>query len=140
MPPTLTCEGENLSPQIKLSLPPAGTKSLAIVVDDPDAPVPFTHWLAYGIPANTRELPQGASTPSRQLEHAAEGTNSFGRTGYSGPCPPEGKPHHYVFHVYALDVMPTLSAGASAEQVNAAIHGHVLAEGRITGLYARGGD
>jgi Raf kinase inhibitor-like YbhB/YbcL family protein len=136
----LTCDGANLSPQMHLPTPPAGTRSFAIVVDDPDAPTAFTHWLAYGIPVGTRELPEGASTPSRRLAHAIEGVNSFGHAGYGGPCPPEGKAHHYVFRVYALDVNLTLPAGASPEQVNAAIHGHVLAEGQLTGLYARGGS
>ncbi|MFC3651238.1 YbhB/YbcL family Raf kinase inhibitor-like protein [Dyella humi] len=140
MPSKLTCDGENLSPQIQLPSPPAGTKSFAIVMDDPDAPIAFAHWLVYGIPADTRELAEGASTASRRLDHAVEGVNSFGRTGYGGPCPPEGKPHHYVLRVYALDVMSALPTGASADQVNAAIQGHVLAEGRTTGLYARGGD
>lgn len=140
MPSKFTCDGANLSPQIRLPSPPSGTKSFAIVVDDPDAPTAFTHWLAYGIPADTRELPEGASTPSKRLEHAVEGINSFGRTGYGGPCPPEGRAHHYVFRIYALDVMPSLPVGASTDQVNAVIEGHVLAEGRLTGLYARGGD
>lgn len=140
MPPKLTCDGANISPQLQLSSPPAGTKSLAIVMNDPDAPVAFAHWLAYGIPADTRELAEGASTASHPLDHAVEGINSFGRVGYGGPCPPAGIPHHYVLRVYALDMMPALPAGASADQVNAAIQGHVLAEGSITGLYARGGD
>jgi Raf kinase inhibitor-like YbhB/YbcL family protein len=139
MPSKLTCDGADLSPQIRFLSPPTGTKSFVIMMDDPDAPVAFTHWLAYGIPADTRELAEGASTPSHRLDHAAEGTNSFGHVGYGGPCPPEGKPHHYALQVYALDVMPALPVGAQADQVNAAIHGHVLAEGRITGLYARGG-
>ena len=139
MPPRLTCDGEDLSPQVQIPSPPAGTKSFAIVMDDPDAPAAFVHWLAYGIPADTRELAEGASAPSHPLEHAAEGINGFGRAGYGGPCPPEGKPHHYVLRVYALDVLPPLAAGANAAEVNAAMRAHVLAEGRITGLYARGG-
>lgn len=140
MPSTFTCDGANLSPEIQFPSPPTGTKSFAVVMDDPDAPTAFTHWLAYGIPADTRELPEGASTPAKRLEHAVEGINSFGRTGYGGPCPPEGQAHHYVFRIYALDVMPSLPVGASADQVNAAIQGHIVAEGRITGLYARSGD
>ncbi|GLQ94054.1 YbhB/YbcL family Raf kinase inhibitor-like protein [Dyella acidisoli] len=139
IPSTFTCDGANLSPEIQFPSPPAGTKSFALVMDDPDAPTAFTHWLAYGIPADTRELPEGASTPSKRLEHAVEGINSFGRTGYGGPCPPEGQAHHYVFRIYALDAMPSLPVGASTDQVNAAIQGHILAEGRMTGLYARGG-
>lgn len=137
IPSTFTCDGSDLSPHLRLSTPPSGTKSLAIVVDDPDAPSLFTHWLAYNIPPETRELPEGASTSSHRLSHGTEGTNSFGQIGYGGPCPPPGKPHHYLFHVYALDINLTLPAGAQAEQVKAAIKGHVLAAGQITGLYAR---
>ncbi|MFK2890500.1 YbhB/YbcL family Raf kinase inhibitor-like protein [Dyella flagellata] len=140
MPAKLTCDGANLSPEIRLPAPPTGTRSFAVVVDDPDAPVAFAHWLAYGIAASTRELPEGASTSSQRLEAAAEGINNFGRMGYGGPCPPAGATHHYVFHVYALDDMPALPSGASAQQVYDAIHGHVLAEGRFTGIYTRGGD
>jgi len=137
MPSRLGCDGADLSPDIRLPTPPTGTRSFAIVAEDPDAPVAFAHWLAYGIPADTHELSEGASTPSQRLEHAAEGVNSFGRIGYGGPCPPSGSTHHYVFHVYALDTVPALPSGASAQQVHAAIQGHVLAEGRITGLYTR---
>ncbi|RUL78344.1 YbhB/YbcL family Raf kinase inhibitor-like protein [Dyella choica] len=140
MPARLTCDGANLSPEIRFATPPAGTRSFAIVVDDQDVPVEFFHWLAYGIPADTRELPEGASTPSQRLAAAAEGINNFGRMGYGGPCPPAGATHHYVFHVYALDDVPALPSGASAQEVNTAIRGHVLAEGRFSGVYARGGD
>ena len=140
IPSKLTCDGADVSPEIAFSSPPAGTKSFAIVVDDPDAPTAFAHWLAYGIPVDTRELPEGASTSSRRLEHATEGINSFGRTGYGGPCPPAGQTHRYVFHVYALDTVPQLPVGASAEQLHAAIEGHVRAEGQIIGVYARGGS
>lgn len=139
MPSKLTCDGPNLSPDIQLPTPPAGTQSFAIVVDDPDAPTAFTHWLAYNIPADARDLPEGASTRAHRLMRGAEGINSFNTTGYSGPCPPEGSAHHYVFHVYALDVNPVLPPGVPTEQVKAAIEGHILAEGKITGLYARGG-
>lgn len=140
MPAKLTCDGADVSPEIRFPSPPAGAKSFAIVADDPDAPAAFAHWLAYDIPADTQELPEGASTPSRRLEHATEGINGFGRTGYGGPCPPAGQTHHYVFRIYALDNVPQLPVGASAEQLKAAIEGHVLAEGQITGVYARGGD
>ena len=139
MPAKLGCEGANLSPEIHLAATPAGTRSLAIVLDDPDAPVAFAHWLAYDIPADTRELPEGAATLSQRLEHAVEGTNSFGRIGYGGPCPPPGTTHHYVLHVYALDSQLALPAGANVQQLNAAIQNHVLAEGRITGAYTRSG-
>jgi Raf kinase inhibitor-like YbhB/YbcL family protein len=139
MAPRLTCDGADRSPQMQWPTPPAGTRSFAIVADDPDAPTAFTHWLAYGIAADARGLAEGASTPSHRLAHAREGTNSFGQAGYGGPCPPEGKPHRYVFRVYALDVDLQLPAGAGPDQVNAALRGHVLAQGQLTSLYARGG-
>lgn len=139
MPSKLTCDGSNLSPDIRWSTAPARTQSYAIVVDDPDAPPGFTHWLAYNIPATIHDLPEGASTPVKRLEQAAEGSNGFGHPGYGGPCPPGTTPHHYVFHVYALDMNPKLAAGLEQPQVMAAIKGHVLAEGRIVGLYGRGG-
>ncbi|RDS79172.1 YbhB/YbcL family Raf kinase inhibitor-like protein [Dyella monticola] len=140
IPSKFTCDGADLSPDLHFSSPPTATRSFAIVTDDPDAPAAFAHWLAYGIPASTQRLPEGASTPSQRLVHGNEGTNGFGHIGYGGPCPPAGKPHHYIFRVYALDVIPALPPGASMEQVNAALQGHVLAEGHITGLYARDGD
>jgi hypothetical protein len=139
MPPRLTCEGANISPQLQWPAPPQGTVNFAILMEDTDAPAIFTHWLAYNLPPETRNLPEGASTPSKRLMRAAEGINNFGRTGYGGPCPPESQTHHYVFHVYALDASPQLPVGATRQQLEAAMKGHVLAEGRITGLYTRGG-
>jgi Raf kinase inhibitor-like YbhB/YbcL family protein len=135
LPRKLTCDGPNVSPDLQLPSPPAGTRSFAIVMDDPDAPEPFTHWLAYDIPPDTRDVAEGSSTPGKRFAQAAEGANSFGDIGYGGPCPPSGTPHHYVFHVYALDVNPALPAARTREQLTAAMHGHVLAEGSITGLY-----
>jgi Raf kinase inhibitor-like YbhB/YbcL family protein len=137
MPRKLTCDGPDISPDLQLPAPPAGTKSFAIVMDDPDAPQPFTHWIAYDIPADTHEVMEGTSAHNKRFEHAVEGVNSFGDIGYGGPCPPSGSPHHYVFRIYALDVSLGLPAGQTREQLAAAVHGHVLAEGRITGLYGR---
>ncbi|HTV84283.1 MAG TPA: YbhB/YbcL family Raf kinase inhibitor-like protein [Dyella sp.] len=137
MPSKLTCDGADVSPDLQLPSPPAGTKSLAIIMEDPDAPEPFTHWVAYDIPAGTHHLAEGASTPHKRFEGAAEGLNSFGDLGYEGPCPPSGSPHHYIFHVYALDEDPRLPAGQTRDQLAAAVRGHVLAEGMITGIYGR---
>jgi Raf kinase inhibitor-like YbhB/YbcL family protein len=139
MPARLTCDGPDISPNLQWSAPPAGTKSYAIAVNDPDAPFGFTHWLAYNLPPDLQSLPEGASTPSKRLDHAAEGRNGFGNIGYGGPCPPAGKPHHYVFSVYALDVDPALPAGQGPSQLVTAIQAHVLAKGIITGLYGRNG-
>lgn len=140
MPSRLTCDGTNLSPDLRWRAVPARTQSYAIVMDDPDAPSSFTHWLAYNIPVNSHELPEGAATPSKRLEQAAEGVNGFGKPGYGGPCPPGHSPHHYVFRVYALDVNPNLAAGLEPPQVLAAIKDHILAEGQIIGLYGRSGE
>lgn len=137
MPQKLTCDGLNISPDLQWPSAPSDTKSFAIVMDDPDAPLGFTHWIAYNIPPDTRDVAEGASTHNKRFDHAAEGVNSFGDIGYGGPCPPSGPPHHYVFHVYALDVNPALPPGQARDQLAAAVRGHVLAEGRITGLYGR---
>jgi Raf kinase inhibitor-like YbhB/YbcL family protein len=130
IPRQFTCDDADLSPELHWQPAPADTKSIAVVMDDPDAPVDFTHWLVYNLPPGVRELPQGATRRG-----AAEGVNSFGRIGYGGPCPPRGNPHHYVFRVYALDRMLDLPAGATRRQVDAAMSGHVLAQGQIVGIY-----
>ena len=139
MPAKLSCDGTDVSPDLQWSAAPAGTKSYAVVMNDPDAPQEFIHWLAYDIPGSAHELPEGASTAAQRLSHAAEGINSFGNVGYGGPCPPGGSPHRYVFHVYALDIDPRLAAGLGKQQLMAAIQGHVLVQGQITGLYGRHG-
>jgi hypothetical protein len=127
----------NLSPHLEWQSAPAGTKSFAIVMDDPDAPTDFTHWLVYNIPPSVRELAEGASTQRSMPQGAAEGRNDFGRSGYGGPCPPRGNPHHYVFRVYALDLRLDLFAGATRKQVDAAMSGHVVAQGQAVGTYQR---
>jgi Raf kinase inhibitor-like YbhB/YbcL family protein len=135
IPGRYTCDGASLSPELHWTAAPAGTKSFALVMDDPDA-LDFTHWIAYNIRPDARELAEGASR-SQMSQGSAEGANSYGAVGYAGPCPPPGKPHHYVFRVFALDRSLALPAGAARGQVNAAMKGHVLAEGRTTGLYQR---
>jgi Raf kinase inhibitor-like YbhB/YbcL family protein len=135
IPAKFTCNGANVSPDIQWSTPPIGTKSIAIVMDDPDAPLPFTHWLVYNISPETHGIPEGASTPSTRMDHAAEGINSFGNLGYGGPCPPSGT-HHYNFRVYALDIALSLPSGQNKAQLADSVKGHVLAEGLITGLFS----
>ena len=137
IPGRYTCNGANLSPQLQWQSAPAGTKSFAIVMDDPDAPSPFTHWLVYNIPPGVRELAEGASHQGAMPHGSVEGRNDFGRPGYGGPCPPRGNPHHYVFRVYALDRLLDLPAGAAGKQVHAAISGHIVAQGQIVGTYQR---
>jgi hypothetical protein len=132
-----TCDGANLSPHLQWQSSPAGTKSLAIVMDDPDAPIDFTHWLVYNIPSGVRELAEGASTQGAMPQGSAEGRNNFGRLGYGGPCPPPGNPHHYVFRVYALDLLLHLPPGASKKQLDAAMQLHIVSQGQIVGIYRR---
>jgi Raf kinase inhibitor-like YbhB/YbcL family protein len=126
------CEGEDVSPPLSWSDPPDGTRSLALICDDPDAPSSvFVHWLAWGIDPAQGGLGEGESAP-------AEGTGGFGDTGYRGPCPPSGHgPHRYFFRLYALDEDLDLSPGASREELDAAIEGHVLESAELMGTYER---
>lgn len=137
MPRRYTCDGANDSPGLQWPGAPRGTKSLALVMNDPDALIDFTHWLVYNIPPSARGLAEGASARGAMPQGSGEGTNSFGRFGYGGPCPPDGELHHYVFRLYALDIRLELSPGAARDQVESAINQHVLAEGQIIGIYQR---
>lgn len=132
-----TCDGANISPQLEWQNPPAGTKSFALVMDDPDTPSDFTHWLIYNISFRVRQLPEGASPRGSLPAGSREGANSFGRSQYGGPCPPPGNPHRYFFRLYALDLQLDLPAGATRQQLEAAISGHILAQGQIVGTYQR---
>jgi Raf kinase inhibitor-like YbhB/YbcL family protein len=126
-----TCDGEDLSPPLSFSGVPEGTREIALLVEDPDAPTgTFVHWVAWGIDPSTQALAEGAATP-------VAGRNGFGRPGYGGPCPPKGPAHRYVFTAFAVSRVLGLPSGASAGDLRQAIHGSVLAEGRLTGRYAR---
>lgn len=138
IPSKFSCEGADLSPQLSWQKAPTTAKSFAIVMHDPDAPVDFTHWLVYNIPAGTHGLAEGASGTGAMPAGSAEGTNHFGRLGYGGPCPPPGKVHHYIFRFYALDTRLNLSPGVDRRQLEAAIERHIVAEGQIIGTYQRG--
>ena len=139
IPSRHTCEGEDVSPPLAWSGAPAGTKSLALVVDDPDAPDPdapqmtWVHWVLYNLPADATGLPEGArALPSG----TREGRNDWKRTGYGGPCPPIGR-HRYYHKLYALDaVLPDLGA-ATKPEVEAAMTGHVLAHAEWMGTYEK---
>jgi Raf kinase inhibitor-like YbhB/YbcL family protein len=132
IPEKYTCDGENVSPPIKWSGAPATTKSIAIIVEDPDAPSgTFTHWVLYDMPGTSRELAEGSSGSGKG------GMNGFGKKGYGGPCPPPGGPHRYFFRVYALDTASLGNAGSSKEDVTAAMQGHILAQGQLMGTYKR---
>jgi len=131
IPSEYTCDGSELSPPLSWSQVPAGTKSIAILVDDPDAPMgTFTHWLVTGIPASTTRLGKGAALPAGAIAEK----NDKGATGYAGPCPPSGR-HRYRFHVYALDI-ETPKATTRAELLSES-KGHTLAAGELVGTYQR---
>jgi Raf kinase inhibitor-like YbhB/YbcL family protein len=124
MPSDYTCDGHNTAPPLAISAPPAATKTLAVIVDDLDAPLGFAHWLAFNLP------------PQSPLGVGIQGKNDFDTLGYTGPCPPSGT-HRYRFRVYALDTALSLTAGATRSELVAAGTGHALAEGTLTGRYRR---
>ncbi|MGH7283774.1 MAG: YbhB/YbcL family Raf kinase inhibitor-like protein [Polyangiaceae bacterium] len=127
-----SCDGKDMMPSIAWSSPPPATKSIAVIIDDPDAPGgTFTHFIAYGIAPDTHELKAGAEPgPPVRI-----GKNDFGSVRYNGPCPPQGEEHRYRFQVYALDVALTNPEGLGRSDVDSAMSGHVLAEGTLTGLF-----
>jgi Raf kinase inhibitor-like YbhB/YbcL family protein len=130
VPKQFTCDGNDAPPVMTVSEPPQGTKSFAIIMDDPDAPkCTFTHWLAYDIPSDGNAL---RPTAGKTLK------NDFGRTGYGGPCPPPGHgPHRYYFSVYAVDVPSLDVRGRSRSDLEAALEGHTLGKARFMGRYER---
>ena len=136
IPKLHTCEGADLSPALEWEGEPDATKSFALIVDDPDAPVgTWNHWLLWDIPATVHTIPQGF----KAAQAGMSGTNDFGRLGYGGPCPPKGHgPHRYFFKLFALDVAPLgLAAGAKRAALDRAISGHDLAEASYMGRYER---
>ncbi len=136
IPEKYSKDGGNFSPPLAWTGVPDGTRSLALIMDDPDAPSGvFVHWLAYGIPAATPGLREGVP-PTRTLANGMrQGRNGFGEFGYGGPQPPSGT-HRYFIHLYALDNNLELPNGASREELDQAIRGHVLAEAELMGRYS----
>ena len=134
-----TCDGADVSPPLAWSGAPQGTQGFALIADDPDAPAAtWVHWVLYNLPAGTSELPENiAKVESLDLGGARQGRNDFRRPGYGGPCPPPGPAHRYFFKLYALDAPLKLKAGAQKKDVEAALHGHVLATAQLVGTYAR---
>lgn len=129
IPSEYTCDGKDINPPIEVNNIPEGTKTLALIMEDPDAPRGvFDHWLVWNISPN--------EAISEQANPGIPGLNDFGKTGYGGPCPPSGV-HRYFFRVYALDIKLDLVAGADKTALLEAMQGHILAEGEIMGLYQR---
>ncbi len=137
IPAKYTCDGEDISPPLKWDAVPEDTKSIALISDDPDAPVgTWVHWVLFNLPPDTRELKENIP-PDKTLPNGAKhGTSDFGRIGYGGPCPPSGT-HRYFFKIYALDTELDLQADAGKRDLLKAMEGHILAEGRLIGKYKR---
>jgi Raf kinase inhibitor-like YbhB/YbcL family protein len=139
MPARFTCEGQDISPELRWSAPPAGTKSFALVVDDPDAPDPakpkrtWVHWVLVDIASSASAIPEGSPPTAARV-----GKNDWNKTAWGGPCPPIGR-HRYFFKLYALDaVLPDLGRATKA-RLEAAMRGHVLAQAELVGTYAKKG-
>lgn len=141
IPLRYTCEGPDISPELNWSGTPTGTRSLVLIVDDPDAPDPrapkmtWVHWLLYNIPSDSHALHENIDT-AHLPNGTQEGINNWNRTGYGGPCPPVGR-HRYFFKLYALDTrLPDLGS-PNKDRLLSAMHGHILAESRLMGTYQK---
>lgn len=145
IPKDHTADGRNVSPALAWTGAPAATKQFALVFDDPDVMFggqTFVHWVIYKIPGNAKglpgELPMGITlTEPKELAGAIQGPSGFRQTGYRGPAPPPGKPHHYTFTVYALDTELTLAEGANKADLLKAMEGHIIGQGSLVSLYER---
>ena len=132
-----TCDGPDLSPELSWAGAPPRTQSLALIADDPDAPVgTWTHWIIWNIPPGTT-LPEGVAKTETLQDGTRQGKNDFKRIGYGGPCPPPGKPHRYFFKLYALDTKLDVKAGANRNELESAMKGHVLSQAELMGRYGR---
>ena len=137
IPSKYTCDGADISPPLQWDAVPEGTKSIALISDDPDAPMgTWVHWVLFNLPAEAGELPENVPPDKNLPGGAKQGTNDFRRIGYGGPCPPGGT-HRYFFKIYALDTELDLPAGARKKELLKEMEGHILAEGRLIGKYKR---
>jgi Raf kinase inhibitor-like YbhB/YbcL family protein len=138
IPPVYTCDGKDLSPPLRWTDAPAGTKSFALISDDPDAPVgTWVHWVVWNIPSSVNSLEENQPKKESLPGGIRQGTNDFQRVGYGGPCPPSGT-HRYYFRLYALDTLLDLPATTTKARLEKAMKGHVLGEAELMGKYRRG--
>ncbi|MGH7941737.1 MAG: YbhB/YbcL family Raf kinase inhibitor-like protein [Limisphaerales bacterium] len=136
IPKKYTCHGRDISPPLQWKDAPAGTKSIALTCEDPDAPSgTFTHWVIYNVPATAGGFSENVAKTATLPDGSRQGKNSFGNTSYNGPCPPAGKAHHYIFKVYAVYTTLTLDSAPDKEDLLHAINGHILAKGELTGTF-----
>lgn len=131
IPKKYTCDGSDVNPPLFFKNVPSAAKSLALTVSDPDAPLGrWSHWVIYNIPPDTAEIIENAHP-------GTEGLNDFGKYAYGGPCPPGGKIHHYIFHVYALDAVLNINNGSSIGDVERSFEGHIIAQAQLVGTYQK---
>ncbi len=138
IPISYTCTGSDQSPPLRWNNLPKNTQSLALILDDPDAPAgDFVHWVIYNLPANSSGLPADVPKTATLPSGARQGVNGFGHVGYNGPCPPLGPPHHYHFKLYALGSLLNLPDHVTASDLNQALRGKVLAVSEMTATFGR---
>lgn len=137
IPPKYTCDGPDISPPLSWSEPPAGTSSLALIADDPDAPSgTWVHWVAWNIPSNDRSLEENLPKRDSLPNGMKQGMTDFRRIGYGGPCPPSGT-HRYFFKLYALDVSLNLPSSTTKKDLERTMQGHILKHVELMGKYRR---
>ena len=137
IPTEYTCDGEDISPPLQWETVPDGTLSIALICDDPDAPMgTFVHWVLYNLPPQTGDLPENFPDDETFEDGTRQGITDFGKTGYGGPCPPSGT-HRYFFKIYALDVKIDLAIIADKPHLVRAMESHILGQGQLMGKYKR---
>ena len=139
IPTKFTCEGDDVSPPLKWENSPSGTKTFAIILEDPeDTTAPggiFTHWTLFNVPSDIMELEENASATGKIPNDAVEGKNDFGNIGYGGPCPDGSGKHNYRFTIYSIDKKLSLGSGTSMKQLLENIEGHVIEKAELRGIY-----
>ncbi|MFC1677546.1 YbhB/YbcL family Raf kinase inhibitor-like protein [Planctomycetota bacterium] len=137
IPSKYTCDGKDMSPALSWQGVPQETKSIALICDDPDAPMgTFVHWVLFNLPADTTQLPENYPEDETLDNGARQGITDFGKTGYGGPCPPSGT-HRYFFKIYALDTVIDMVSLVDKPKLLEAMDGHILAQGQLMGRYKR---
>jgi len=138
IPVRFTCDGEDISPPLEWSGAPAETRGFALICDDPDAPRgTWVHWVFYNLPGEACELAAAVPVTPELPSGTRQGTNDSGKLGYSGPCPPPGKPHRYFFRLYALNAILNIPPGVDRADLDRAMDGHVIAQATLMGTYER---
>jgi Raf kinase inhibitor-like YbhB/YbcL family protein len=137
IPALYSCKGRDISPALSWSDAPSGTKSLALILDDPDAPNgTWVHWVIYNIPTSAGGIQEAALAQAQLADGSLNGSNSWGNLGYGGPCPPSGT-HRYFFKLYALDTVLGLPSGANKQKLLSTMQNHILAQGELVGTFSK---